>query len=97
MYSKKAECKKGKLDLDNYDTSSEYMKDKIYNQFKKELIKKIKKKFKNHDLNVIHSNIINNSSDKKIIKLKVIEDERYRLNHLKEFNRKKHNDSIKSE
>ena len=40
-HGRKAECKKCKIDIDKYDTSSKYMKNKIYKQFKKELIEKI--------------------------------------------------------
>ena len=48
-HSKKSGCKKCKLDIDNYDKSSKYMKNKIYNKFKNDLIEKIKRKFTNHD------------------------------------------------
>ena len=54
---KKSECKKCKLDIDNYDTSSKYMQDKIYEQSKDNLIEKIKKKFKNHSYMEIYTNI----------------------------------------
>ena len=64
-HSKKSKCKKCKLDIDNYDTSSKYMQDKIYEQFKDNLIEKIKKKFKNHSYIEIYTNIANNSTDKK--------------------------------
>ena len=37
-HGKETECKKCKLDIDNYDTSSKYMKNKIYKQYKNELI-----------------------------------------------------------
>ena len=46
------------------------MQNKIYKQFKKELIEKIKKKFKNHHYKEILKNILNNSNDEKIIKFK---------------------------
>ena len=46
-HSKKPKCKKCKLDINNYDNSTKYMQDKIYEQFKDNLIEKIKKKFKN--------------------------------------------------
>ena len=39
-HSKKAGCEKCKLNFDNYDTSSKYIQNKIYKQFKRELIKK---------------------------------------------------------
>ena len=64
-HSKKTKCKKCKLDINNYDTSSKYMKNKIYKQYKNELIEKIKKKFINHDHKTILQNILNNSKDKK--------------------------------
>ena len=70
IYSKKSGYKVFKLDIDNYDTSSKYMQDKIYKQFKKELIEKIKKKFTNHHYKEILKNILNNSKDEKIIKFK---------------------------
>ena len=69
-HSKKSGCKVCRLDIDNYDTSSKYMQDKIYKQFKKELIKKIKEKFTNHHYKEIFKNILNNSKDEKIIKFK---------------------------
>ena len=65
FHSKKSGCKECKLNIDNYDNSSKYMQDKIYEQFKKELIEKIKKKFKNHSYKEIYTNIVNNSTDKK--------------------------------
>ena len=96
-HSKKSGCKKCKLDIDNYDTSSKYMQDKIYNQFKDELIEKIKKKFKNHSYIEMYINILNNTTDKKTIILKLIEDERDRLRYIKDLKRKKHIYSIKPE
>ena len=39
-YSEKSGCKICKLDIDNYDNSSKYMQDKIYEQFKDNLIEK---------------------------------------------------------
>ena len=39
-HSKKSRCKICKLDIDNYDTSSKYMQDKIYKQFKKTINRK---------------------------------------------------------
>ena len=47
-HSKKSGCKICKLDIDNYDNASKYMQDKIFENFKDNLIEKIKKKFKNH-------------------------------------------------
>ena len=73
-HSKKSGCKVCKLDIDNYDTSSKYMQDKIFKNFYNNLTEKIKKKFKNHNHKEIYTNILNNSTDKEIIKLKLIED-----------------------
>ena len=64
-YSKKPGCKICKLDIDNYDNSSKYMQDKIFENFHNNLIEKIKKKFKNHNHKEIYTNILNNSTDKK--------------------------------
>ena len=75
-HSKKAGCKICKLDIDNYDTSSKYMKNKIYKQYKNDLIENINKKFKNHDPKTILQNILNNSKDEKIVKFKKIRSER---------------------
>ena len=75
-HSKKSGCKECKLDLDNYDNSSKYMQDKIFSKFNNNLVEKIKKKSKKHDFKTIYSNILNNSTDKKIIKFKLIEDEK---------------------
>ena len=96
-HSKKSICRICKLDIDNYDNSSKYMQDKIYNQFKEELIEKIKKKFKNHSYMEIYTNIVNNSTDKKIIKLKMIEDERDRLKYVRDLKYKRSKYSIKPE
>ena len=41
------------------------MQDKIYEQFKDNLIEKIKKNFNNHSYMEIYTNIVNNSTDKK--------------------------------
>ena len=79
-HSKKSRCKVCKLDIDNYDTSSKYMQNEIHKQFKKELIEKIKKKFKNHHYKEILKNILNNSKDEKIIKFKKIIDKRKKQN-----------------
>ena len=73
------------------------MQDKIYEQFKDNLIEKIKKKFKNHSYMEIYTNIVNNSTDKKIIKLKLIEDERNRLSYIKDLKNERYNHSIKPE
>ena len=75
-HSKKSGCKKCKLDIDNYDNSSKYMKNKIYKQYKNDLIKNINKKFKNHDPKTILQNILNNSKDEKIVKFEKIRSER---------------------
>ena len=87
-HSKKVECKKCKLDIDNYDNSSKYMKNKIYKQYKNDLIKNIKEKFKNHDPKTILQNIFNNSKDEKIVKFKKIRSERKK----KRENKKKRKD-----
>ena len=75
-HSKNSECKKCKLDIDNYDNSSKYMKNKIYKQYKNDLMENINKKFKNHDPKTILQNIFNNSKDEKITKFKKIRSER---------------------
>ena len=64
------------------------MKNKIYKQYKKELIERIKKKFKNHNYKKIMNNIFNNTTDDKILKFKQIKEERK-----KEKRRKKNKDS----
>ena len=64
-HSKKLGCKICKSDIDNYDTSSKYMQDKIVKNFHNNLVKKIKNKFTNHNLKEIYTNILNNSTDKK--------------------------------
>ena len=69
-HSKKTECKICKLDIDNYYDSANYMKEKIYKNFKDKLIEKIKKKFKNHNHMEIFDSILNNSKNKRIIKFK---------------------------
>ena len=96
-HSKKSECKKCKLDIDNYDTSSKYMQDKIYEQFKDNLIEKILKKSKNHSYMEIYTNITNNTTDKRIIKLKLIEDERDRLEYVRDLKLESNKYPIKSE
>ena len=60
-HSKKAGCKICKLDINNYDTSSEYMKNEIYKNYKKEFIAYVKKKFKNHPIKQMMNNVLNNS------------------------------------
>ena len=75
-HSENSGCKKCKLDIDNYDNSSKYMKNKIYKQYKNDLMENINKKFKNHDPKTILQNILNNSKDKKIAKFKKIRSER---------------------
>ena len=96
-HSKKSGCKLCKLDIDNYDTSSKYIKDKVYNQFKDNLIEKIKKKFKNHGYMEIYTNIMNNTIDKRTIKLKLIEDERDRLRYVRNLKLERRKYPIKSE
>ena len=93
-HSKKSGCKICKLDIDNYDNSSKYMQNKIFENFHNNLIEKIKKKFKNHSHKEIYTNILNNSTDKKIIKLKLIED---RLSYVRNLKLKRREYPIKSE
>ena len=45
-------------------------------KFRDDLIEKIKKKFKNHSQMEMFNNILNNSTDKRIIKFKMIMEER---------------------
>ena len=45
----------------------------------------------------IYTNIVNNSNDKKINKLKLIEDERNRLSYIKDLKNERYNHSIKPE
>ena len=96
-HSKKSGRKICKLDIDNYDTSSKYMQDKIVKNFHNNLVEKIRKKFTNHDLKEIYTNILNNSTDKKIIKFKLFENEKDRLNSVRELKLLRHKYSIKSE
>ena len=84
-HSKKSGCKKCKLDIDNYDTSSKYMQDKIFNNFHDELIEKIKRDYPKQPIKQMYSNIMNNTTNKKYIKVKLIEDERNRLDNVKSF------------
>ena len=96
-HSKKSGCKKCKLNIDNYDTSSKHMQDKIFKNFHNDLIEKIKKKFTNHNIKEIYTNILNNSTDKKIIKLKLIEVERDRLDYVRNLKLNKSDYPIKYE
>ena len=96
-HSKKSGCKLCKLDIDNYDTSFKYMQDKIFKNFHNNLTEKIKKKFKNHSYMEIYTNIMNNTTDKRIIKLKLIEDERDRLEYVRNLKLKSNEYPIKSE
>ena len=64
------------------------MKNKIYKQYKNDLIENIKKKFTNHDPKTILQNILNNSKDEKINKFKKIRSERKK----KRENKKKRKD-----
>ena len=75
-HSENSGCKECKLDIDNYDKSSKYMKNKIYNKFENDLTEKIKRKFTNHDHKTILQNILNNSKNEKYIKFKKIRYER---------------------
>ena len=84
-HSKKTGCKICKLDIDNYYNSTNYMKEKINKKFKDDLIEKIKKKFKNQSHMEMFNNILNNSKDKKIIKFKIIHDEREKLKYITHF------------
>ena len=59
------------------------MKEKIYTKFKDELIEKIKKKFKHHNYMEMFNNILDNSADKRIIKFKMITEERKNYKILK--------------
>ena len=86
-HSKKVECKKCKLDIDNYDNSSKYMKNKIYKQYKNDLMENINKKFKNHDPKTILQNILNNSKNEKIVKFKKIRSERKKKHENKKENK----------
>ena len=52
------------------------MKNKIYKQYKNDLMENINKKFKNHDPKTILQNILNNSKNEKYIKFKKIRSER---------------------
>ena len=96
-HSKKSGCKLCKLDIDNYDTSFKYMQDKIFKNFHNNLTEKIKKKFKNHSYMEIYTNSMNNTTDKRIIKLKLIEDERDRLEYVRNLKLKSNEYPIKSE
>ena len=84
-HGKKTECKICKLDIDNYYDSTNYIKEKIYIKFRDDLIEKIRKKFKNHSYMEIFNNILNNSTDKRIIKFKMIIEEREYLGYMREL------------
>ena len=75
-HSENSGCKKCKLDIGNYDNSSKYMKNKMYNKFENDLTEKIKRKFTNHDHKTILQNVLNNSKNEKIVKFKKIRYER---------------------
>ena len=79
-HSEKTKCKKCKLDLDNYDTSSKYMTNKIYKNYKKEFIAYVKKKFKNHPIKQMMNNVLNNSPKDEHKKFKKIVEERKKQN-----------------
>ena len=96
-HSKNLKCKICKLDINNYDTSSKYIQNKIYNKFHDDLIEKIKKRFTNNSIKEMYSNILNNTTNKEIIKFKLIEDEKDRLNIIKGLNLIKNKYKIKSE
>ena len=70
-HSKKQDVRFVNLNFDNYESSSKFMQDKIYEQFKDNLIEKIKKKFKNHSYKEMYNKVLNNTTDKRIIKLKL--------------------------
>ena len=84
-YSKKSGCKICKLDIDNYYKSSEYMREKIFVNFKNDLIGKIKKKFRHHSHMEILKDILNNSTDKRIIKFKMIMEEKEKIRYVKDL------------
>ena len=96
-HNKTIGCKICKLDIDNYDTSSKYMQDKIVKNFHNNLVEKIKKKFTNHDLKEIYTNILNNSTDKKINKFKLIEYKSNRLSSVIKLKLMRREYSIRSE
>ena len=84
-HSKKSRCRICKLDIDNYYDSTNYIKEKMYFKFRDDLTEKIKNKFKNHSYMVTFNNILNNSIDKRIIKFKMIMEERGYLGHIREL------------
>ena len=73
------------------------MQDKIFKNFHNDLIEKIKKKFTNHDIKEIYTNVLNNSTDRKIIKFKLIEDEINSLSDVYRLKLKRCKYPIKSE
>ena len=87
-HSEKTKCKKCKLDLNNYDTSSKYVKNKIHKNYKKEFIAYVKKKFKNHPIKQMMNNVLNNSPKDEHKKFKKIREERK-----KEKRKKKNKDN----
>ena len=84
-HNKKSGCRICKLNIDNYYDSSNYIKEKTYIKFRDDLIEKIKKKFKNHSYMEMFNNILNNSTDKRIIKFKMIMEEREYLGYIREL------------
>ena len=84
-HGKKSGCRICKLDIDNYYDSTNYIKEKIYITFRDDLIEKIKNKFKNHSYMEMFNNILNNSTDKRIIKFKMIMEEREYLGYIREL------------
>ena len=83
-HSEKTKCKKCKLDLDNYDNSSKYMKNKIYKNYEKEFIAYVKKKFKNHPIKQMMNNVLSNSPKDEHKKFKKIREERKKAKRKKE-------------
>ena len=82
-HSKKSGCKICKLNIDNYYDSTNYIKEKIYIKFRDDLIEKIEKRFKNHCHMEMFNNFLNNSTDKRIIKIKMIMEEREYLGYIR--------------
>ena len=84
-HGKETVCKICKLNIDNYYDSTNYIKEKIYIKFRDDLIEKIKNKFKNHSHMEMFNNILNNSTDKRIIKFKMIMEEKEYLGYIREL------------
>ena len=61
------------------------LKKKIHIKFRDDLIEKIKMKFKNHSYMEMFNNILNNSIDKRIIKFKIIMEEKEYLGYIREL------------